>query len=92
MRSPEGPTRLRTRSGIWAEVALTRSAKSSKGSRRVGRHRYGQGFAKTSELQSLAQLSGNAEAMGPENVTDSSLDSMQIDENRCQKLHRNLLL
>jgi len=26
------------------------------------------------------------------NVTDSSLDSTQIDENRCQKLHKKLLL
>ena len=25
------------------------------------------------------------------NVTDSSLDSLQIDENRCQKLHKKLL-
>jgi hypothetical protein len=28
----------------------------------------------------------------PENVTDSSLDSLQIDENRCERLPKKLLL
>jgi hypothetical protein len=33
----------------------------------------------------LNPFSGNAEVERVKNVTDSSLDSLQIDENRCQR-------
>lgn len=37
-------------------------------------------------------ISGNAEAKPLKNVTDSSLDSLQIDENRCQIMPKKFLL
>jgi hypothetical protein len=35
-------------------------------------------------------MSGNAEPRSRKNVTDSSLDSLQIDVNRCQALQKKL--
>jgi hypothetical protein len=44
-------------------------------------------------MRSLSLLAAALSAkIASKNVTDSSLDSLQIDENRCQKLHKKLLL